>query len=130
MYDEIITIHQQELQTQQDNELILQCSRAVGFEINKDELITAISYDRDQYNKGYKDGLNSYEKWKPICDELPTVGEKVMAFVDFGTHKMQLIAKYVWECYPEHRYVWREAYSGEQLFEGVVTHWHKLLPDP
>ena len=30
----------------------------VGINVNKEELIRALQYDRDQYDKGYKDGLN------------------------------------------------------------------------
>ena len=30
-----------------------------GITVNKEELIKAINYDRDQYNKGYCDGFNT-----------------------------------------------------------------------
>ena len=30
-----------------------------GVAVNKEELIKAINYDRDQYNKGYCDGFNT-----------------------------------------------------------------------
>ena len=30
-----------------------------GVTVNKEELIKAINYDRDQYNKGYCDGFNT-----------------------------------------------------------------------
>lgn len=29
----------------------------IGVDVNKEELIKALKYDREQYNKGYKDGL-------------------------------------------------------------------------
>ena len=31
--------------------------QAIGYKVDKDELIKALQYDRDQYDKGYKDGV-------------------------------------------------------------------------
>lgn len=33
-----------------------------GVTVNKEELIKAINYDRDQYNKGYRDGFRNAVK--------------------------------------------------------------------
>lgn len=53
------------------------CMKAVqnvGFDVNKEELIKALQYDRNQYEKGYKDGYNKaiddvMEKAKEIQEE-------------------------------------------------------------
>lgn len=37
----------------------------VGINVNKEELIKALQYDRDQYEKGYADGLN--ERPEVVC---------------------------------------------------------------
>lgn len=44
------------------DEQILQAVRAVGVYVNKDELIRAITYDRQQYNKGYDDAIEEFAK--------------------------------------------------------------------
>lgn len=41
---------------QKQDELLMESIRRVGFNIDKDELIKALKYDRDQYEKGYADG--------------------------------------------------------------------------
>lgn len=37
----------------------------LGINVNKEELIKALQYDREQYEKGYKDGLKATD-WHPI----------------------------------------------------------------
>lgn len=42
----------------------------VGVRVDKEELIRALAYDRDQYSKGFKDGLASSEKKTEVyCTE-------------------------------------------------------------
>jgi len=41
---------------QEEDRYVYEIEQQVGFNINKDELIKALQYDRDQYNKGYSDG--------------------------------------------------------------------------
>lgn len=38
---------------------ILECVQKTGISIDKEELIKAIQYDRDQYSKGYKNGYEA-----------------------------------------------------------------------
>ena len=50
-----------ELQTQmvqEDEKLVMKAIREVGVDVDKDELIKALQYDRNQYTKGYEDGKN------------------------------------------------------------------------
>lgn len=56
----------------------------IGINVDKEELIKALQYDRDQYNKGYSDGARfGFEagkpKWIPVSDELPEADVLVLA---------------------------------------------------
>lgn len=41
---------------QEEDRYVYEIEQQVGFHIDKDELIKALNYDRDQYNQGYADG--------------------------------------------------------------------------
>ena len=50
-----------ELQTQmvqEDENMVMETIRKVGVNVDKEELIKALQYDRYQYTKGYEDGKN------------------------------------------------------------------------
>ena len=50
-----------EIQTQmaqEDENMVMKAIRKVGINVDKEELIKALQYDRNQYTKGYKDGKN------------------------------------------------------------------------
>jgi hypothetical protein len=42
-----------------ENEILFRATMDTGLNIDRDELVKALRYDRDQYDKGYSDG---YEK--------------------------------------------------------------------
>lgn len=44
------------------DEAVYRAIQNVGINVNKDELIKALQYDREQYNKGYKDGVREFAK--------------------------------------------------------------------
>ena len=56
MYESPIEIVQTQMQMQMDGE-ILKAVQGVGIDVNKEELVKALAYDREQYSKGYKDGV-------------------------------------------------------------------------
>ena len=61
MYKSPIETIYGELQTQmvQENEnMVMKAIRKVGINVDKEELIKALQYDRNQYTKGYEDGKN------------------------------------------------------------------------
>lgn len=76
MYESPITVITQKMQLQQENE-IMKAVKNIGVFVDKEELIKALAYDRDQYNKGFQDGLNS-DKWIPVEDHLPKIDEEVL----------------------------------------------------
>lgn len=49
---------------------VLKAVQNVGFNVNKEELTKALLYDREQYQKGYVDGLNA-DKWIPCSERMP-----------------------------------------------------------
>jgi uncharacterized protein YkuJ len=55
LYQSPIEIIMQEMQTQLDGE-VFKATQAYGINVDKDELIKALQYDRDQYDKGFADG--------------------------------------------------------------------------
>lgn len=59
MYESPIEIIQTQMQMQMD-EGILKAVQGVGIDVNKEELIKALAYDREQYSKGYKDGVKEF----------------------------------------------------------------------
>ena len=57
MHESPIKIMETEWSTQMDGN-ILKAVKNVGIDVDKDELLRALKYDRDQYDKGYRDGVN------------------------------------------------------------------------
>ena len=60
----------------QDGRLIYEVQQAIGYDINKEELIKALRYDRNQYQKGYEDGRKDNE-WIPVSERLPSSEEYI-----------------------------------------------------
>lgn len=53
-YESPINVMLGQLETQIENEIMI-VTRRVGVNVDRDELIKALNYDRDQYRKGYND---------------------------------------------------------------------------
>jgi len=52
-----------------ENRIVATIQEKINVQVNKEELIKALAYDRDQYNKGYKDAKFTFYKkghWEPI----------------------------------------------------------------
>ena len=65
MYESPINLYMQEImskmENERDNAITAKISESIGVDINKDELIKALQYDRQQYNEGYADAKAEYE---------------------------------------------------------------------
>lgn len=63
-----------EIQTQmvqEDENMVMKAIRKVGVNVDKEELIKALQYDRNQYTKGYEDGKNDvFDKVKAEIEEI------------------------------------------------------------
>lgn len=62
MYESPLTKIYGDIQSQiikQDEEnMMFAVNRTVGYDVDKQELIKALNYDREQYEKGYKDAMS------------------------------------------------------------------------
>lgn len=74
MYESPITLNITDISSQivqaQDGRLMYEVQQAIGYEVDKEELIKALRYDREQYQKGYEDGRKENE-WIPVNERLP-----------------------------------------------------------
>lgn len=52
-YESPIKIIMQEMQAQRENQ-VYQAIQNIGVDVDKEELLKALSYDRNQYEKGYR----------------------------------------------------------------------------
>ena len=79
MYESPINQIMGEMQTTYENEC-LKVVQSYGFDVNKEELAKALMYDRNQYEKGYKEGIEKLDflisefliplEIENVCDEL------------------------------------------------------------
>ena len=54
-----------------DNHIVAEIEKAIGVAVDKDELIKALNYDRNQYNQGYNDAKELYaSKHESILDKI------------------------------------------------------------
>ena len=72
MYEATITLFESQLRIEQEN-IILKAVKEIGIDVDKEELLKALKYDREQYAKGYKDGY--IDGIKKLCDRLGTIVE-------------------------------------------------------
>lgn len=83
-YESPITKIEQEITSQivktEEKELTYEIKKAVGYSVEKEELIKALQYDRQQYEKGYQDGLNA-NKWISVKERLPEEGTECLVTV-------------------------------------------------
>lgn len=107
MYESPITIVTQKLRKaiseQYDDYIMATVEEALGCEVNKEELIKALKYDRDQYNKGFRDGQNYMEHTpSPINDTIQV--EDMKKFIVIGKYS-HIIETESWEA--AFRQAWR-----------------------
>ena len=65
-----------------------------GIHVDKDELIRALQYDRDQYNKGFMDGLNARREWISVAVRLPENEDYVLAATRTRVGKQNVVRGY------------------------------------
>lgn len=63
-----------EIKECEDNQLMYKVRQTIGYDIDKTELVRALRYDREQYEKGYADGLNA-NRWIPVSERLPNLDD-------------------------------------------------------
>lgn len=70
MYESPINILHGGFEMQIENDIVKAVQR-YGIDVNKEELVKALNYDREQYDKGFNDGLNAKDKWIPCDFKMP-----------------------------------------------------------
>lgn len=78
MYESPIEFVTSELTKQLEGD-VLTLAQSYGVRVDKDELIRALNYDRQQYEKGFADGKAAAANWIPCSEKLPEGDEAVLA---------------------------------------------------
>lgn len=60
---------QSQIIKQDEENMMYTVHQAVGYKVDKQELIKALNYDREQYKKGYKDAISVIEDIKAEISE-------------------------------------------------------------
>ena len=79
-YKSPIEIIYEQVRYEMDNE-IMRAIQGVGINVDKDELIKALAYDRDQYQKGFQDGKACIV----YCKECKYRGEYFSCLIPYRT---------------------------------------------
>jgi hypothetical protein len=77
MYESPIKLLQQQMQTQIVTHMegeVLKTVLSYGIDVDKEELLKALKYDRDQYDKGYEEGYR-----KAVEDFMDRIREPIFA---------------------------------------------------
>lgn len=82
-YDSPIQVIASQIEMTMDGEILKACQR-VGVDVNKDELIKALNYDREQYEKGYADRGNKIVPVTLEMDEGHTT-RQIKGYLDKAT---------------------------------------------
>ena len=73
----------QQLIEQRDNEVVARISEQIAVDVNKEELIKALNYDRNQYNEGYRRGYrDGKEKASTVPIKITKDGKTWDAYLD------------------------------------------------
>lgn len=76
---DIETQIEKQIQEQETEQITLTVSRAIGYDVDKTELLKALQYDREQYTKGYRDGKSD------MLDKVKQAREEIVELdFDFG----------------------------------------------
>lgn len=72
-YESPVKLYMTDVQSQlikQQEELILQAVRKVAVGVDHEELFRALRYDRDQYEKGYRDAKNDLPRCRDCASRV------------------------------------------------------------
>lgn len=113
MYESPIRMIMAEPEYSMEGEIFKAVQR-YAVDVNKEELLKALQYDRDQYKQGYQDGLNA-DKWIPCSERLPKENEFVL--ICNNSHE-------VFAGYYNKEFMWYYQY-GAFIFADVIA-WQPL----
>lgn len=84
-YEAPIKIIMQEMQAQRENQ-VYQAIQNIGVDVDKEELLKALSYDRNQYEKGYRAAKSEIVCCKDC--KYAKKSEAVLGIPDYECSKM------------------------------------------
>ena len=123
MYNSPVKLYETAMQTimeEREGAIFAKIQSAFDVDVDKQELIRALQYDRDQYNQGYRDGKkDAIPKWIPVSERLPKYNTFVIVFAE----------GIVGEAVLDDADYWYWAGSDEYASQINVTHWMPL-PEP
>ncbi len=96
MYESPIEVIYSQVRTQlveEEERQMLKAVHDVGVEVDRDELLKALRYDRDQYEKGFEDGKKSV--WVDVKERLPEKnGSYLVMISEFGLTSFPMVADF------------------------------------
>ena len=116
---------QSQMIKQDEMNMMLSVNQAVGYEVDKDELQKALSYDRNQYQKGYDDAMQKM-RWIPTSERQPEENGNYLAFYRSGDETATLEFMMVDHCNAGGGWLHEE--SRRKSYKKVIA-WMPL-PDP
>ena len=91
-----------EMQRNEEGNFVCNVSQSVGYDVDRDEMIKALNYDRNQYQKGYEDGLKA-DRWIPTSVNFPEDDKDVLMCTKDGEI---LVAQRRWKEWSEDEMEW------------------------
>lgn len=107
---------------------IINAIQSYGISVNKEELVKALNYDRQQYEKGYADAKAEYP-WIPVTDRPPEKNGNYLVTVEDDVFDEPFVMT-LWYGIPNNPFAKRRDWymsdqDGEFYFDGV-TAWMEL----
>ncbi len=121
---------------QQKEDGIYRAVVKVGVDVDKEELIRALQYDRGQYEQGFRDGVASANQWIPVAERPPDLTLDTWIDEDGSVYDYEISA-WVWGI-DMNGMQDRVRYETGPVFQGwyndrgttyAITHWMPL-PEP
>ncbi len=78
MYESPINVYFSEVEMQFDS-AVLRAVQRVGIDVDKNELVKALAYDRNQYDRGYLDGLMFHPAIVTNADRIRAMTDEELA---------------------------------------------------
>ena len=72
--------YHKQLNDKLEEQLMCEINYQVGYSVDKNELIKALNYDREQYDKGYKDGVR--ETFNAELEDIKSEIEELLQHLD------------------------------------------------
>ena len=135
MYKSPIEIITKQINTQIE-EHIFNAIQEVAADVDKEELIKALQYDRNQYEQGYMDGKLE-NKWISVNDRLPDENGRYLCYCGESFIKTTDIYSFAKNLKKVDKYDFRDKKAGWYSYDSEwgyfersgVTHWMPL-PEP